>query len=74
MHWFRRWLSIIRRIEYSGGHVLVTCPRNNSQKPSVRGPTAAFIFFDRKENEAKETLSITVARLMCGVEMMDGIE
>jgi len=53
---------------------IVTCPRNNSQKPSVRGPTAAFIFFDRKENEAKETLSITVARLMCGVEMMDGIE
>jgi len=30
-------------------------------QPSVCGPTAAFIFFDRKENEAKETLFIAVA-------------
>ena len=46
----------------------------NNLKPSVRGPTAAFILFDRKENEAKETLSITVARLMCSVETVDYIE
>jgi hypothetical protein len=41
----------------------VTCPRNaNNLKPSVRGPTAAFIFFAIKESEAKETLFIAVAK------------
>jgi hypothetical protein len=27
-------------------------------RPSGPGPTAGFIFFDRKENEAKETLPL----------------
>jgi len=32
-----------------------------TSRSSVREPTIAIIFFDRKENEAKETLFITVA-------------
>jgi len=41
-------------------------------KPSVRGPTAAFVFFDRKENEAKETLFISVTWLRWTIETAGG--
>jgi hypothetical protein len=49
--------------EYGVGHV--------ESRPSVCGPTTAFVFFDRKENEAKETLLISFAGFPTLSSMLD---
>lgn len=43
-------------------------------KPSVCGPTAAFIFFDRKENEAKETLFYFFRKIFYDISMVESYE